>query len=256
VANEHVLFDAGPGTVQRLHAAGVSPFAIDRIFLTHFHLDHCLDMASLLFALRIPQPFDSPPKDRGKSRRIPPSGQQRKNDGLAHAAPPARTKPLTIYGPRGLKRLVRHLNTAFHGWLAPRTYRLTLRELGQTRVRCPGYTVTAKRMTHSTPALGYRIDAQGTSIAYSGDTDVCPSIVELGRNADLLILECSHPDEQKVAGHLTPTDCGRIAAHAHCRHLVLTHFYPVFRGVNIRRCVRSAFSGRLTLARDLLTLPL
>ncbi len=221
-AKEHLLLDAGPGTVQRLHAAGISPFDIDRIFLTHFHLDHCLDMASLLFALRIPEP--------------------------------ARTKPLTIYGPRGLTRFFRQLNTAFHGWLAPRTYRLVLRELDETRVRCPGYTVTTKRMTHSTRALGYRLEAEGTIITYSGDTDICSAIVTLGREADVLILECSHPDQRKVAGHLTPTDCGRIAAQARCRHLILTHFYPVFRGINIRRCVRRAFAGRLTLACDLLAI--
>ena len=222
VAGEHLLLDAGPGTAQRLQAVGGSLFEIDRMFLTHFHLDHCLDMASVLFALRIPQP--------------------------------ARAKPLTIYGPRGLKRLFRGLNTAFHGRLAPRTYRLTLRELDETRVRLPGYAVTTRRMTHSAAALGYRLEAAGKSMAYSGDTDVCPAIVGLGRDADVLILECSHPDERKVSGHLTPTECGRIAAEARCRSLVLTHFYPVFRGDDIRARVRRAFRGRLTLARDLLPL--
>ena len=53
---ERLLFDAGPGTLQRLHAAGGSLFTLDRVFLTHYHLDHCLDLASLLFALRIPAP--------------------------------------------------------------------------------------------------------------------------------------------------------------------------------------------------------
>jgi ribonuclease BN (tRNA processing enzyme) len=66
-----------------------------------------------------------------------------------------------------------------------------------------------------------------------------------------LILECSHPDERKVASHLTPSECGEIAAAARCKHLVLTHFYPVFQGYDIRRRVRRFFRGRLTLARDL-----
>ena len=77
-------------------------------------------------------------------------------------------------------------------------------------------------------------------------------IVELGRGAELLILECSMPDERKVAGHLTPSECGRIAQEAGCRHLVLTHFYPVFQGYDIRRRVRRFYRGRLTLARDLI----
>ena len=61
-------------------------------------------------------------------------------------------------------------------------------------------------------------------------------------------------DERKVAGHLTPTECGRIAEQANCRHLALTHFYPVFKGYDVRKRVRRHFRGRLTLARDLTTL--
>ncbi len=236
--DERFLFDAGPGTAQRLHAAGGSLFRLDRIFLTHYHVDHCLELVTILFALRIPQPPVGSPSAADTSS-------------AARTVPPrSRTKPLVIYGPPGLRALYRQLNRAFHGWLEPRTYRLTLRELGETTVRFRGATVTTLRMHHSTAALGYRLEAGGKRVAYSGDTDVCRNIVTLGRDTDLLILECSHPDERKVAGHLTPTECGRIAAQARCRHLVLTHFYPVFRGYDIRGRVRRAFRGRLTLARD------
>ena len=219
VGREHWLLDAGPGTAQRLQAIGVSLFDLDRIFLTHYHLDHCLDLASILFALRMPQP--------------------------------SRTKPLAVYGPPGLRRLYRRLNAAFHGWLTPRRYRLTLTELRDgARHRCGEAVMRVRRMRHSAPALGYRIETRRESVVYSGDTDACPAIVALARGADTVILECSMPDERKVAGHLTPTECGRIAAQAACRHLVLTHFYPVFRGYDIRRRVRAAFRGRLTIARD------
>ena len=215
---EHLLFDAGPGTLQRLHAIGVTFLQLDRIFLTHFHIDHCLDLVSILFALRIPSP--------------------------------RRTKPLMVYGPRGLKQLYRQLNTAFNRWLEPRTYRLTFKELGETRLRFDGYRVTTRAMNHSTPALVYRLEAQRKTVAYSGDTDVCENIIRLGQRADLLILECSLPDERKDKGHMTPSECGAIAAQAKCHHLVLTHFYPVFQGYDIRRRVRRSFKGRVTLAKD------
>ena len=219
LGRERILLDAGAGSLQRLATRGVGFLSLDRAFLTHFHLDHCLDLLSLLFARRIPSPTHKP--------------------------------PLAIYGPRGLRQLHRQLNRAFHGWVGPRGYRLTLRELGETTLRLAGYTVTSRPMRHyDTGAIGYRITAAGRSLAYSGDTDTCRAIVELGRGADVLILDCSVPDERKVEGHLTPSECGRIAAEAGCRHLVLTHFYPVFRGTDIRRRVRRAFRGRLTLARD------
>ena len=219
---EHLLFDAGPGSAQRLRTIGVSLWDLDRIFLTHYHLDHCLDLASILFALRIPQP--------------------------------TRTRPLTVYGPPGLKRLYRRLNQAFHGWLAPRSHALLLKELRETTVKLVNASVSSRAMNHSAPALGYRLEVPRRAIAYSGDTDVCDAIAELGHNANVLILECAMTDERRVAGHLTPTACGRIADAANCRHLVLTHFYPVFKGYDIRARVRRHFRGHLTLARDFTTL--
>lgn len=219
VAGEHVLLDAGAGTLQRLQASGAPWHALDRVFLTHYHLDHCLDLASILFAYHLPQL--------------------------------KRRKPLAVYGPPGLRRLYRQLNTAFNGWIAPRGFRLILRELRTATLHLPGYTVTTQRMDHyDTGAIGYRLTCGGKSLAYSGDTGVCDNVIALGRQADLLILECSVPDEHKIAGHLTPSECGRIAAAAGCRHLALTHFYPVFGGYDIRRRVRRSFRGPLTLAKD------
>jgi len=218
-AREHLLLDAGAGSLQRLQQAGLPWHQLDRIFLTHFHLDHCLDLASVLFAYRLPQL--------------------------------RRKKPLAVYGPPGLKKLYTQLNRTFSGWLTPRGFELMLNELQETEIALKGYTVRTKRMNHyATRAVGYRITEKGKSIAYSGDTDRCEDVIELGRGADLLILECSVPDEQKVEGHLTPTECAQIAQAAQCRHLVLTHFYPVFKGHDIRSQVRRFFKGKLTLARD------
>ena len=222
---EHLLLDAGPGTLKQLMRVGVTYLDLDRLFLTHFHPDHCLDLVSILFAMRIPYP--------------------------------ARTRPFTIYGPHGLTRLYRQLNAAFHRWIEPQTYRLTLKELNETTLALAGYTVRTKRMNHAEGrALGYRLESAGRAIAYSGDTDVCKEIVALGRRADALILECSMPDERKVAGHLTPTACGRIAAKAQARHLVLTHFYPMVDLAVARRRIRRSYPGRLTFARDLQALRL
>jgi len=221
---EHLLFDAGAGTLQRLFRIGVTYQDLDRVFLTHFHPDHCLDLVSILFAMRASQ---------GR-----------------------RTKPLTVYGPPGVKQLYQRLNQAFNGSIQPRGYRLTIRELGPTSVRLRGCTVSTRLMRHTPGALGYRVEGGGASLAYSGDTDVCEGVVELGQDADLLILECSVPDAMKVTGHLTPSECGRIAAAAAAKHLVLTHVYPVVKDRDAAACARRAYRGRVTLARDLQRLEL
>lgn len=225
VGQEHVLLDAGAGTLQRMGIAGLPWHQLDRIFLTHFHVDHCLDLVSILFALRLPDV--------------------------------RRAKPLHVYGPPGLKRLYQRLRTVFQGGIEPSGFRLVLYEAPATTLRLPGYQVQTYPMKHyATRAVGYRLTSAGKSLAYSGDTDACEGVINLGLRADALVLECSVTDERKVAGHLTPSECGRIAAEAGCRQLVLTHFYPVFQGYDIRRRVRRAFRGRLTLARDFTRLQL
>src|SRR3990167_6401682 len=168
---EHLLFDAGAGSLQRLARLGVTFLTLDRLFLTHFHPDHCLDLASILFAMRLPAP------------RTPSEQRAARQAGL----PIGRTRPFTVYGPRGLRRLYQGLNRALNGWLAPpvcragpvcraefgtgmhgtgrRSYRLRFEELPRrATVRGPGWTVRAEPMDHSTVALGYRIQAQGKSL--------------------------------------------------------------------------------------------
>jgi ribonuclease BN (tRNA processing enzyme) len=67
----------------------------------------------------------------------------------------------------------------------------------------------------------------GRTLAISGDTDYCRNLVELASEVDLLVLECSFPDEKKVEGHLIPSLVGRIGLESRCKKLLLTHFYPI-----------------------------
>ena len=91
----------------------------------------------------------------------------------------------------------------------------------------------------------------GASVAVSGDTDTCEEMVALGREADLMILECAFPDEMKVGGHLTPRLCGQLAQRSACKTLCLTHFYPPCDLDAVRRVCREEFSGKIVLAKDL-----
>jgi ribonuclease BN (tRNA processing enzyme) len=219
IAKEHVLLDAGAGSLQRLQRVSAQWDQLDRIFLTHFHVDHSLDLVSILAALRLP--------------------------------PVQRKKPLYVYGPPGLKRLYRQFNAAYDDRLSPRGYRVVFRELQRATQHLPGYTVHTYPMNHyATKAIGYRLTQGRKTLAYSGDTDVCDNASALGQGAEVFILECSVRDDLKFEGHLTPSECGQIAARARCRHLVLSHFYPVFKGYDIRARVRRHYPGRLTLARD------
>lgn len=108
-------------------------------------------------------------------------------------------------------------------------------------------------MKHIELSRGYRFQSdKGTSLAISGDTDYCEGMIELGKEADLMILECSTPDNMKLSGHLTPSECGKLAKKASCRKLCLTHFYPVCDLKDVREKCSTEYNGELFLAEDLM----
>ncbi len=215
----HVV-DFGYGTVRQLLRLGVTYHDVDRIFFTHNHPDHMCDLIYFLFGTRY--------------------------------APEARTRPLTIVAGTGFRQFFEGLLKAFGTWLVPTTYGLEIIELDEETRPFDGLSLTTRRVNHIEVSRGFRFeDREGNVVAISGDTDYCEGLVDLGREADVLILECSTPDDLHVAGHLSPTPAGRIAREAQCRTLCLTHFYPPLLKTDPLPLIRQQFSGNLVLAQDL-----
>jgi ribonuclease BN (tRNA processing enzyme) len=222
---EIMLLDTGPGTLATLLHQGVTYTDIDRIFYTHMHPDHCGDMTSILFAMRNVEP--------------------------------RRTKPLHVYGPRGLKGFYHDLNRVYGNCLTPKTYELNLTELREDELSLGGWRVKTSAMNHMVPTIGYRLEfSNGKVLVYSGDTGYCENIVGLARDADVLVLECSFPEDLRVEGHLVPSMCARIALESGCKTLVLSHFYPQWEAYDILEECRKFYDGGLVLAEDSTKLPL
>ena len=221
VEEENLLFDSGPGSLRSLAKAGISISEIDRIFYTHFHVDHTLEFALLLFILR----------------------------NLEYK----KTHPLCVTAPRGFQKIYDGFHQAYGEWIEPKGYELQIQEIEEETIESEGWKVTSKRVLHTENSIGYRIESkEGKVISYSGDTDYCESVIHLARDADLLVLECSFPDERKVKGHLTPSQGGEIASEAKVKKLLLTHFYPICDDYDILAQCRKTFSGDVILAEDLM----
>jgi ribonuclease BN (tRNA processing enzyme) len=92
------------------------------------------------------------------------------------------------------------------------------------------------------------------SLFYSGDTGYSPKITKFAKNADIGIIECSHPDEHAIEGHLTPSQTGKIAKEADIKHLVVTHIYPENDTASLLDRIRNYYSGKITIARDFMEL--
>lgn len=225
-ASTHLLLDAGPGTMGQLLKLGVQINDIDMILLSHFHLDHCAELAPFLFAT--------------------------KYSGLH------RTTPLVLVGGTGLVALLNQLNRAYDNTLEFPDNMLQVIELGESGsmdLGVDGIILDYTAVKHKPESRALRFtDEAGFSLVYSGDTDDCPQLVDLARGADLLICESAFPDDQKVPGHLTPSLAGTIATRAGVKKLVLTHFYPQCDGVDIKAQCRRTYDGPLIPAQDLLTI--
>jgi ribonuclease Z len=114
---DRILFDCGEGTQQQLLRSVGLP-ELDVVFITHYHLDHWLGIIGIL------KTFDL----RGRDR------------------------PLTIYGPPGLKALLDAMRPAW----GRVTYPLSLEELDpHEEVAFDGYVVAPFPVEHRVRAYGY-----------------------------------------------------------------------------------------------------
>jgi len=224
IGQKNILIDGGTGTLRRLLEAGESYKTIHYILYSHFHPDHVMELVPFLFATK-------------------------------HTPGFTRTEKLTIVGPRGLVDFYRRLAENFADWIVSPYYDLELRETWTDTIDLGDFRIRTTPVNHSITAIGYRIeDSAGHSLTYSGDTDLCSEIIDLAKETDLLVLECSFPDDMKVEGHLTPSLAGTIAQKARCRKLLLTHFYPPCDSIDIPSVVQKVYSGEILLAEDLLRL--
>jgi ribonuclease BN (tRNA processing enzyme) len=219
-----LVLDLGSGTLRSLVRLGLDFSAIDVMALTHLHPDHVGDLVPFLFATRYSLGY-------------------------------TRQKPFTLLAARGFARFHRGLHEAFGEWVSPPPGLMNVKELAPEAPDAwqdGDLVIRSGPTNHTAGSLAFRVEAEGRSVVYSGDTDESDSLVELARGADLLVLECSNPF--KVPGHLTPGEAGRLAARAGAARLLLTHFYPPCDEVDVVALAAREFPGEVIRAEDGLSL--
>ncbi len=244
---EGVLFDPGEGTQRQFTLAGVSPAAVTRICITHFHGDHCLGLPGVILRIALDQGRHSVPVHYPASgqeyfdrlrlasagqEHVPVDGRPADGPGVVHADDhfTLRCAPLQhrvdslgwrVQEPDG-RRLLPDRLAAF-GVAGPDIKRL--QTAGSLEV--DGRTVTLDDVSELRP---------GQSFAFVMDTSWCDGALELAEGVDLLVCEATFlSSEQHLAtryGHLTAREAGRLAAQAGARRLVLTHFSARYDDIN------------------------
>lgn len=216
-----LVFDLGSGAVRGMIGADLDPFSVDRIFFTHFHPDHTVDVVPLLFA-------------------------------LGYGAGKPRTRPLYVSGPEPFLGFWNSVMGAWGLWMTGdyATLASELPHVCPSPIELAGCRLSWAPAEHRPESVAYRLEAENGAFVYTGDTEYTESVVALARGADTLLIECSFPDEAPVPGHLTPSGVAKIASEAGARRVVLTHIYPAADDLDLVSEVGSGYDGEVLIAED------
>lgn len=228
---DRLLIDCGPGTLERLRNIGLNPSLIDGVLLTHYHIDHVSDLLPLIKARAY--------TDEGRPARPP--------------------RQIKLIGPKGLRHLLRLLieDNPYFSYLreAMRYHEYTeVTELGDgEEARIGAIKIRTAEVKHY-GGLAYRVELDGKSIAFSGDTIPDDRLVELARHVDVLVHECSFPSDELLGLHTSEEGLASIVERCRPRVLVVTHLYPVWSGreTRIAEAVSSRHRCRVIVASDYL----
>ncbi|MEX0835771.1 MAG: MBL fold metallo-hydrolase [Nitriliruptor sp.] len=214
-----LLIDCGNGSTANLQRV-TRPADLDAILITHRHVDHCIDLIGMFYALRFhpkgPQPIE-----------------------LYAAAEVVET----------LTGLLSHDSTLGFG----EVFNVT-EVAGGDRFRVGPMQVSLADTVHPVPTVAAKVEVDGASFVYSSDTAWCPDLIELARDTDLFLCEATWQgdgDGVPEGMHLSAREAGRLATEAGARRLVLTH---VLGSLDRNRSLAEAqetYAGDLALAEDL-----
>ena len=219
-----VLLDCGPGTLERLwrrgHIAG-----LDAIVVSHMHADHVLDLVLLagelvqsMFEGRRPKLFV--PQGHGQSVL-------------------ARLDSALAGEPKG--------KTRFDGVFEVHGYQ------ADERLSVGALSFTFAPTEHAQPCFATRITDGRRVIVYGADGGPSDALVDLARDADLLVLEATYLDDEQAAsaqGHMTAGQAGELAARAHASRLLLTHTIAGTPEADLLGLAAQSYAGPVALARE------
>lgn len=216
-----VMLDCGAGTIHALSRYALPWERMTHLFISHFHVDHVGELASLFFAFK-------------------------------YGMKKGREAPFTIIGPVGLERVMDGLRLAFGAKLFEPMFPLSVRLLspGETLELGGDATLTVTKTPHTDESLAARIESEGRVICYTGDTDFSDELAGFFGNADVLVSECSFQEPRSGVPHLSISQVARLAAQARVAKLVVTHFYFDVDEVDLKARLESEYSGEVIIGHD------
>lgn len=264
------LFDVGNDVQRQMARAGLAERNLRGVFLSHHHLDHNADLGPVMLTHWL--------FGRGDLPIYGPAGTKRLARGIADAndATVLASFPTAGPGKPSISDTIRPVDL-------PDTIETPTEIYRDDHVVVSAISVDHYQVQPSIPledmprAVAYRVNVQGRSFVYSGDTGPSAGLARLAKGADVLITEIVDLDaistrisrtmsdapafvrknvvEGMRVNHLTADEVGKLAAAAGVGTVVLTHFVPVPEQIDrpgeMMAAIRRHYEGRVVMARDL-----
>jgi ribonuclease BN (tRNA processing enzyme) len=131
-------------------------------------------------------------------------------------------------------------------------YPLEIHEIGPGGSHAMDHRIVleAFKTPHTASSLAFAVGDGERRLVYTGDTGPSEALAAWASGCDLLLAECSLPEDRAIDIHLTPGQAGELARKASAGRLVLTHFYPPLEGTNPAEVAAREFGGEVAEARD------
>lgn len=268
--DEGLLFDPGEGTQRQFIFANIAPTVVTRIFVSHFHGDHCLGLGSILMRLNL--------------------------DKVTH--------PIHCYYPASGKKYFDRLRygTIYHETIHVIEHPVSAPGLVSDDGK---FRIEATFLEHGVDNIGWRITEpdvrkfddkalqtygirgplvreliskgeleinqhhvvmddvswirKGDSIAVVIDTRTCQNAINIAKDAKILLCESTYQEEHKDLAykhfHLTAKEAATIAQQAGVKKLILTHFSARYQNLKDFEIEAKSIFPNVFIAEDLKTFP-
>jgi ribonuclease BN (tRNA processing enzyme) len=215
------MLDCGAGSLHALALRGLPWELMSHLFVSHFHVDHIGELASLMFAFR-------------------------------YGMKTPRDAPFALMGPRGLDRVVEGLKLAFGEKIFESQFPFMVQMIdpGESVQIGINTRLLVAKTPHTPESLAVRIESEGRSVCYTGDTGYDEELAKFFHDTDLLVSECSFTAHRDGVAHLGIADAAKLAMRAGAKRLMVTHFYFDPEAVDIESEIERVYDGEVIVARD------
>lgn len=202
-----LLLDCGAPAIHRMAQENLDWTQLDAVWISHFHLDHVGGLAPFLFGTR------NAPEMR------------------------ERTKPLRIFGARGLRALIEKFDAVNRYKLFKQPFPLEITEVEPLEKFeiLGGTEAVALKTPHTDESLAIHLRHKDKTLVYTADTGFTMTLGDFARHVDLLLIECSFYRNKPIEKHLELAEAMHLARYAKPKRVVLTHLYPEWDAVDLVR---------------------